>query len=527
MKSHHDAFKTPFTIITLLLMSITWLLFTPVQFGGQAAYVIISGNSMEPVFYRGDLVILYSAKDYQIGDIATYRHPEIGPVIHRIIEKEDDRFIFQGDNNGWIDSYRPQQEEIIGKLWLHLPTAGKTLETFRAPWVLSLIAALTMLIFIAPPSKQHKDSTHQRNRKSVKEQHPMEKQMANKTDFLVVLVLLTVAALLLVLYTFNQSTYTTKFEDVKYKHVGTFSYSAAAPPGVYASDTVQVGEPIFRQLIDQVTVNFSYHLDSELPSNIRGNHQLDLVVSHNNGWNWSFPLQLETPFMGNQFNATGGISLAHVQALIDNLEQQTGLQNQQYTLSVVPTVTVNGTVAGQEINDRFTSQLTFQLSPLQMQVASSREADPFTALQTESVKQSSEIPNTISILSYQFEVLTVRLLAMIGFIFCCGGALVLGLLIYYDTQCNPIARLQEKFSPLLITVNDPGLISSSQAVEVTSLDDLAKIAERNGRMILQQVHGSAHHFFVQDERTTYHYALVDESKKVKRPAQMMKVRPLL
>ncbi|HEX9924078.1 MAG TPA: signal peptidase I, partial [Anaerolineae bacterium] len=251
MKSYHDAFKTPFTIITLLLMSITWLLFTPVQFGGQAAYVIISGNSMEPVFYRGDLVILYSAKDYQIGDIATYRHPEIGPVIHRIIEKEDERFIFQGDNNGWIDSYRPQQEEIIGKLWLHLPTAGKTLETFRAPWVLSLIAALTVLIFIAsPPSKPRKDSTHQLNQKSAKEQHPMEKQMASKTDFLVVLVLLTVAALLLVLYAFNQSTYMTKFEDVKYKHVGTFSYSAAAPPDVYASDTVQVGEPIFRQLID-------------------------------------------------------------------------------------------------------------------------------------------------------------------------------------------------------------------------------------------------------------------------------------
>lgn len=512
----------------MLLISITWLLFIPVQFGGQAAYVIISGNSMEPVFYRGDLVILHNAKDYQIGDIATYQHPEIGPVIHRIIEKENDRFIFQGDNNGWIDSYRPHQEEIIGKLWFHLPAAGKTLEMFRAPWVLSLIAALTVLIFIAPPSSKHrKASTRQRNRKSAKEQHPMEKQMASKTDFLVVLVLLTAASLLVVLYAINQPTNTTKFEDVKYKHVGTFSYSAAAPPDVYASDRVQVGEPIFRQLIDQITINFSYHLDSELPANVTGNHQLDLVVSHHNGWNWSFPLQPKTPFMGNQFNATGVIKLAQVQAVIDNLEQQTGLQNQQYTLSVVPKVTVNGTVAGQEINDRFSSQLTFQLSPLQMQVAPSREADPFTVLQTGSVKQSSKIPNTISILSYQFEVLTVRLLALIGFIFCCGGALVLGLLIFYDTQRNPTARLQEKFGPLLITVNDPGLISNSEAVEVTSLDDLAKIAEHNGRMILQQVHGSTHHFFVQDERTTYHYALVDESKKVKRPAQMMKVRPLL
>lgn len=80
-------------------------MFAPLQFGGQTAYVIVSGNSMKPVFHRGDLAILRTATDYQSGDIVTYRHPTIGPVIHRIISQDGDRFIFKGDHNTWTDAY--------------------------------------------------------------------------------------------------------------------------------------------------------------------------------------------------------------------------------------------------------------------------------------------------------------------------------------------------------------------------------------------------------------------------------------
>jgi signal peptidase I len=71
--------------------------------------VIVNGISMEPGFHKGDLVIILAADSYHVGDIVAYRHPDIGPIIHRIVEQKDDRFVLRGDNNSWLDSYLPVQ----------------------------------------------------------------------------------------------------------------------------------------------------------------------------------------------------------------------------------------------------------------------------------------------------------------------------------------------------------------------------------------------------------------------------------
>src|SRR6266511_2300871 len=121
------------TTLLLILLGAAWVAFAPIQFGGQAAYVIVNGNSMEPLYHRGDLVIIRAQPDYQVGDIVTYRHPQIGPVIHRIIGRDVERFIFKGDHNDFIDPYRPVRAELIGKSWIYLPSVGKVLDQLRKP----------------------------------------------------------------------------------------------------------------------------------------------------------------------------------------------------------------------------------------------------------------------------------------------------------------------------------------------------------------------------------------------------------
>ena len=63
----------------------------------------------------------------------------------------------------------------------------------------------------------------------------------------------------------------------------------------------------------------------------------------------------------------------------------------------------------------------------------------------------------------------------------------------------------------------------SKVIEVVTLDDLAKIAQRVGCMILHQPHGSTHHYFVQDGEITYRYQFVEDGKK---PA-MTRLQPSL
>ena len=144
---------------SLLVATITmWILFAPLQFGGSAAYVILSGNSMSPEFELGDLVVTFSKNNYRQGDVVTYQHPEIGYVFHRIIDiKADGKFILKGDNNSWTDSYHPSKDEVIGKLWLHIPSLGKTLETLRSPLafaILSLVFGFSLFILVVPPDKK-------------------------------------------------------------------------------------------------------------------------------------------------------------------------------------------------------------------------------------------------------------------------------------------------------------------------------------------------------------------------------------
>src|SRR5436190_22579312 len=128
--------------LLLALLGVAWVAFAPTRFGGQAAYVIVSGISMEPNFHRGDLAILRLENDYAIGDVVTYRHPTIGPVIHRIIGRDGDRFVFKGDNNSWIDEYHPTQDELIGKLWIHLSAAGALVEQLRIPRNMAALVAV-------------------------------------------------------------------------------------------------------------------------------------------------------------------------------------------------------------------------------------------------------------------------------------------------------------------------------------------------------------------------------------------------
>ena len=130
----------------LSLMAFAWIILAPAQFGGQSAYVMVAGASMEPTLHRGDLVVVRETQTYEVGDVVTYRHPTIGPIIHRIIDRSGERFVFKGDNNEWINSYEPVGDELIGKEWLHIPGAASLLLKLRMPAGLALLSLATAFI---------------------------------------------------------------------------------------------------------------------------------------------------------------------------------------------------------------------------------------------------------------------------------------------------------------------------------------------------------------------------------------------
>ena len=101
-----------------------------VLIAAQHLNVVVSG-SMEPAFYRGDIVMVQKAdflgihefnpEDVQVGDVVVYDAKWFNqPVIHRIIDIEDingtTMYKIKGDNNNAADPYYVTPSQIKEKV---------------------------------------------------------------------------------------------------------------------------------------------------------------------------------------------------------------------------------------------------------------------------------------------------------------------------------------------------------------------------------------------------------------------------
>jgi len=138
-------------ILLALLVVMGWFaLLRPTALGGPATFVMVSGNSMEPTYSHGDLVVLRKAAPYKVGDVVAYpmkTYLRTGRlVIHRVVGSDGDGAITQGDNRNTVDPWRPGQSDIRGKAWVHIPGAGNYMARLRQPNVLGAFAAGILLI---------------------------------------------------------------------------------------------------------------------------------------------------------------------------------------------------------------------------------------------------------------------------------------------------------------------------------------------------------------------------------------------
>ena len=106
------------------------VIFIIVLLAAQHLDVVVSG-SMEPVFYRGDIVLVekadflgiheFNADDVKVGDVVVYDAAWYDqPVIHRIINITDingtTMYVIKGDNNDSPDPYYVTSSQIKEKV---------------------------------------------------------------------------------------------------------------------------------------------------------------------------------------------------------------------------------------------------------------------------------------------------------------------------------------------------------------------------------------------------------------------------
>ena len=502
--NHGKRFPTLLANLFLFAVLVSiWYLLAPMGLGGQVAYVMVNGNSMEPVFHLGDLVIIRQADTYQTGDIVTYQDAETGTyVIHRIVQSMEDRFLVKGDNNSWVDAYQPTPEEIIGKAWLYVPQAGKIVEWIRTPLHAAFVAGLLGGVFML----------------DVAVQAPKNKKK-KKTNFawggwfeaaLLTLGILAVLFLILGIIAFIRPVLRTA-ERIPYTQTGVFSYTAAGTSGIYDTDSVQSGDPIFTKLTCNLNLSFNYTLEGNQVEALTGSQQFyALVKDEQSGWQRTLPLTSETAFSESPFSNSTSIDLCQVEALVASMEQQTGFRlSNVYSLEIVSRVTVNGQISGQPLSTVFSPELTFRFDSLHFFVEeSTTQANPLQTVQSGSITNPNRVPNTMSVLGAKVTVAGMRVLAVAGFLLALLGLLALYLYFRGTSKNSQAALIQLKYGGLIIDVSDRGLGDLSSVIEVATIEDLVKLAERENVMIMHvrvERQDSVFYYLVRVNDTVYRY----------------------
>ncbi len=520
MNNNHLWLRTMSVALLVVLLAAAWVSFAPTEVGGPAAYVIVNGNSMEPGYYKGDLVVVRQEARYQVGDIVAYHYPDLGKVIHRIVAQEGNEFTLKGDHNTWLDGFHPTPADIIGKAWIHLPALGKTVEQLREPLNMAILAGVlgivaTIGILGGKPSRFRRHG-----RPAAGGQETVMKTFGDsKEGILFVLATVAFASLVLGIFAFTRPISRTVPNDITYEQTGTFAYTGPAASGIYDASGPRTGEPLFRRLSNSMMVNFTYRLVSSEPTRAKGTYRLNAQVSDTNGWKRTLPLKPDTDFDGASFSVTGTLDLALVQSLIDRMEKQAGVSRQEYTLAIAPEVSIGARLADQGITDDFAPRLDFTFNRMQVypiwseaSLNGSSRSDrmgnaqsPFTSSKKGLVKRDGVEPNRLSLFALTMDVSTAREVSVFGFGASLYGMVVFAFIIFLMARRDEASDIQVKYGPLLVGVRAGELQAGNRIVDIASMDDLAKLAERDGRMILHGLEQNTHHYLVPDVGVTYRY----------------------
>jgi len=485
-------------LIMVISLVTVWLVFAPTRIGGQASYIIINGNSMEPLFFRGDLVIVKKAAQYELGDVVTYSDSKMGAfVIHRIIAAEQGYFILQGDNNSWVDAYHPSQDEIVGKLWLHIPKLGKRMEWLRTPINLALTIGIFGGVFMAAPMVQP-------YRRGSRKNNPPASSTGWFELILYTLGFLILAFSVLAIFSFSKPIERAA-DDIQYEQTGVYYYSAAGTAGVYDTETLHSGDPIFPKLTCVIDIGYSYNLSAQAQE-VSGSQQIGARISdEQSGWQRAIALQPETAFTGNSYTAAAPVDLCQIQALVGAVEEETGFRPNTYTLTIVSQTAIMAKVDGKPLYDSFNSNLVFEFDKVHFYLADkNNETDPLQSSKRGKLASANMQANTFRFLGLEWNIFGLRVLSLGGLGLSLLCLLVFGGYVLQAVQRDPQSMIQIKYSSLLMDIYEYDFEKNQPLVEAASIDALAKLAERQNSVILRLTSDQLRYYLVKSDGVTYY-----------------------
>jgi EAL domain-containing protein (putative c-di-GMP-specific phosphodiesterase class I) len=119
-------------------------------------------------------------------------------------------------------------------------------------------------------------------------------------------------------------------------------------------------------------------------------------------------------------------------------------------------------------------------------------------------------PNTLSFLDLEIPVLAARWISGAIFLLALVGVGWMGWPLLRAWRHGDASQISVQYAPLLIDIRPGGLGDQGQIIEVATFQDLAKLAERYGAVILHEALENSNVYSIQDEGITYQFKLEDK-----------------
>ena len=513
------------------MLAAAWYFFAPVQLGGNASYVITFGTSMQPAYTAGDLAVVKPAAGYHVGEIVAYKNMLLGgqTVLHRIIGIKNGQYTFKGDNNNFVDSFHPTANQLVGKMWIHVPKAGKYLAMLHGSRMLIALALISLLLFGGAAASQN-----QRKRRGRLTDVPEIDSVPSRGSASTVVVaalsgLLAFGLLAGAAYTRPLTKQTQKLG--MYTQTGHFTYGAqlngSAP--VYTGGQIKTGQPIFLSVVHNANFQFSYHFKAKAQHQVFGTLALAAKVTAPDGWARTLSLSAPQPFTGDTASASGTIDITQLQKLLGQVAKMTNVTGGTYNLTIAPTVKVHGAVDGHTLKDSFAPTLPFLVDAYQLQLVPAGAAGSGgMGMLTQSAQGTgpATVANTISLPKATLNVATARKIGEAG----AGAAIVAllaGLLLTLRTRPrNELENILQTYGEIIVHVTDTPTGVDLPTVTVGSFEGLVRIAEQAARMILHLRHEDLDVFFIEDNGFVYTYQVQTKSAvAAEQQAQVVRTAP--
>lgn len=157
------------TLIILFIINLILSFEENTHIFGIYMFNIVS-ESMEPTFYKDDLVIVKKCKmqELQKGDIITFKQDD-RTISHRMIaitqEDGEFKFITKGDNNDILDKEKVEMKDVYGKVLFSVKKIGKFIHYIQNARGLINIVIFIIIIYVLISLRDNQKNSRKIKRK--------------------------------------------------------------------------------------------------------------------------------------------------------------------------------------------------------------------------------------------------------------------------------------------------------------------------------------------------------------------------